>query len=188
MDRAESPQHDVTICCLECRLGAKEARSFSRKSEAYAKLSRSKNPSPSSICALRLFSPKTAKMPLSSPPGHTVSSLYTGSIAIQVMKRGCQKFPMWSYLVEGSPRGHQGFLGVVKASLNRVSRGVPPIARNAPIMRDLGKLKALPLRSTSEGLSVLERKAILVGMYWGLIQKRICAYRWRKRGGFLAVY
>jgi len=25
---------------------------------------------------------------------------------------------------------------------------------------------------------------MLIGMYWGLTQKRICAYRWMKRGGF----
>ena len=49
-------------------------------------------------------------------------------------------------------------------------------------MRDLGKLKELPPRSTSEALSVLEREAILVGMYWELTQNRICAYRWMKRG------
>ncbi len=35
-----------------------------------------------------LILPETAKIPLSLPPGHTVSSLYTGNIAIQVMKRG----------------------------------------------------------------------------------------------------
>jgi len=29
---------------------------------------------------------------------------------------------------------------------------------------------------------VLEREAELVGMYWGLTQKPICAYRWMKRG------
>ena len=68
-------------------------------------------------------------------------------------------------------------------SRNRETRGVPPIPRNAPIMRDLGKLKELPPRSTSEALSVLEREAILVGMYWELTQNRICAYRWMKRGG-----
>ena len=33
-------------------------------------------------------------------------------------------------------------------------------------MKDLEKLKD-PARSTSEGLSLLEREAIPVGMYWG---------------------
>ena len=50
-------------------------------------------------------------------------------------------------------------------------------------MKDLEKLK-VPARSTSEGLSLLEREAIPVGMYWGLTQKRIRAYQWMKRGGF----
>ncbi len=39
-----------------------------QKSEAYSKLSRSKYPSPSSIWALCLLPPETAKIPLSSPP------------------------------------------------------------------------------------------------------------------------
>jgi len=51
-------------------------------------------------------------------------------------------------------------------------------------MKDLGKLKELLPRLTSEALSVLEREAMLVGMFWGLTQKGICAYRWMKRGGF----
>ena len=56
-------------------------------------------------------------------------------------------------------------------SRNREPRGVPPIPRDAPIIRDLGKLMELPLRSTSEALSVLEWEAILVGMYWRLTQQ-----------------
>jgi len=40
-------------------------------------------------------------------------------------------------------------------------------------MKDLGKLKELLPRSTSEALSVLEREAMLVGMFWGLTQKGI---------------
>ena len=44
-------------------------------------------------------------------------------------------------------------------------------------------INGIGIRSTSEALSVLEREAILVGMYWELTQNRICAYRWMKRGG-----
>jgi len=36
------------------------------------------------------------------------------------------------------------------------------------------RLKELPPRSGRDWLSMLEREAILVGMYWGLTQKRIC--------------
>ncbi len=35
---------------------------------------------------------------------------------------------------------------------------------------------------------MFERKAILVGIYWWPAQKRICAYRWMKRGSFLTGY
>ena len=45
-------------------------------------------------------------------------------------------------------------------------------------MRDLQILKKLPPRGSNESLSVLEREAILVGMYWGLTQKRICT-QWK---------
>ena len=47
-------------------------------------------------------------------------------------------------------------------------RGALPISREPPIMRDLQKLKELPPRGSNESLSVLEREAILVGMFWGL--------------------
>ena len=40
---------------------------------------------------------------------------------------------------------------------NRVARGVPPIPREPPIMKDLDKLAGLPPRSPTESLSVLER-------------------------------
>ena len=55
-------------------------------------------------------------------------------------------------------------------SLNRSSRGVPQFPRKAQITKNLGKLKELLPRSTSEALPVLEREAILVGMYWELTQ------------------
>ena len=42
-----------------------------------------------------------------------------------------------------------------------------------------GCIRKVPLahlvQGSNESLSVLEREAILVGMYWGLTQKRICA-------------
>ena len=57
---------------------------------------------------------------------------------------------------------------------NRVDRGIPPIPREPPIMKDLDKLAGLPPRSPTESLSVLEREAILVGIYWGLTKRRIC--------------
>jgi len=53
--------------------------------------------------------------------------------------------------------------------------GSQPISREPPIMRDLRILKELPPRSGRDWLSMLDREAILVGMYWGLTQKRICA-------------
>ena len=58
----------------------------------------------------------------------------------------------------------------------REIRGLPPIPRDPPIMKDLQRLKELPPRGSNESLSVLEREAILVGMYWGLTQKRICTH------------
>ncbi len=57
---------------------------------------------------------------------------------------------------------------------NRVARGIPPIHRDPPIMKDLDKLAGLPPRSPTESLSVLEREAILAGNYWRLTQRRIC--------------
>ena len=57
---------------------------------------------------------------------------------------------------------------------NRVARGLPPIPREAPIMKDLDKLANLPPRTKTESLSVLEREAILAGIYWGLTKRRIC--------------
>ena len=61
-------------------------------------------------------------------------------------------------------------------SRNSQSRGVPPIPRDPPIMKDLQNLKELPPRGSNESLSVLEREAILVGIFWGLTQKRICTH------------
>ncbi len=57
---------------------------------------------------------------------------------------------------------------------DRVARGLPPIPRDPPIMKDLEKLANLPPRSPTESLSVFEREAILVGIYWRLTQRRIC--------------
>ena len=41
-------------------------------------------------------------------------------------------------------------------------------------MKDLDKLANLPPRTKTESLSVFERAAILVGIYWGLTRRRIC--------------
>ncbi len=38
----------------------------------------------------------------------------------------------------------------------------------------MDKLAGLPPRSPTESLSVLEREATLVGIYWGLTKRRIC--------------
>ena len=74
--------------------------------------------------------------------------------------------------------GHRGvivsFLEVVRQVTSRRSMGHQAISREPPIMRDLRTLKELPPRSGHDWLSTLEREAILVGMYWGLTQKRIC--------------
>jgi len=62
-------------------------------------------------CAYSLL--KRPKSHYLHPPGRAVSYLYTGSIAIQLMKRGCQKFPMYLYLVDGHTRRAQGLYGAV---------------------------------------------------------------------------
>ncbi len=70
--------------------------------------------------------------------------------------------------------GHRGVivrsLGVVRQVTSRRLRGSQSISREPPIMRDLRILKELPPRSGHDGLSTLEREAILVGMYWELTQ------------------
>ncbi len=76
--------------------------------------------------------------------------------------------------------GHRGVivssLEVFRLVTSRRGMGSQAISREPPIMRDLRTLKELPPRSGHEWLSTLEREAILVGIYWGLTQKRICTH------------
>ena len=69
------------------------------------------------------------------------------------MKRGCQYFPMWSYLVEGSPRCHQGFLGVVKVS----PKGCSTDSQKCPDNEKFGKIEG-------NAPEVDQRGAICVGV------------------------